>query len=665
MVLATDATEEPAVKALRDALNQEAWCELRPASTAEAIARPQCARGTDCILLASKQAGDLLADGRLAALVCAVTPTPVLVLASDARAVESRLFAVGADDCLDPATVPTAACLKVIRRSIERARQRVHVETARQQYRALYDNMPVAACRVDTRGELTSANREFLALLGAQTTADVGEGQFNGLLAGMSGLLRADVAGATPEYCQAHVINAVDGSERHVIVFAHAVNDSSGRPVMEMFLTDVTEREAQTRRIVAAEDQLRQMMDNVPVMMLTLDRDGSVRAPNRQLADALGLTRSALNGAAFTTLLHPDSDVATVKDCLARVFAGGSVHELALSLLRFDGAEMECLFSARPAGDGAGGVERAHAMLVDVTERNRAQRERDRLQDELQLHRKLESIGELAAGIAHEINTPAQYVSDNLSFLGEAFDDLASLFAALPVSLTALRDGGSESIAETLADAIETADLDYVAEEIPAALAQARDGIGKIREIVLALKEFSHPGSGEKEMADINQVVERTITVARNEWKYVAQVTRDFDGSLPAIRCFPSAIGQVVLNLLVNASHAIADARDARAPLGRIVISTRCADDASIQIRIADNGPGIPEEIRHKIFDPFFTTKEVGRGTGQGLAISRSVVVEQHGGSLDVESAPGEGTAFTVTLPIDSAAQTHPPEVAA
>ena len=647
--LACGAPGGPDLGSLHQMLDAAPWCDVTVWNADEVLAHPEPLRGAACVVVAIREAAPAADAGAFRVLCRQLTPSPVLVVAGDVRQCESALFASGVDDCLDLATISTDAMVRVIRRSIERATQRVHVETAQQQYRDLYDHMPVAAFSVGADARIATANREFLRMLGAGDAAEVEDTHLNGLLAGLARLLAAGPNAASDPYKDSHIIETLGGFSRHVVVFARRTREDGNAPLMEVYLTDVTEQEMQTRRVVAAESRLRQLTDNVPVMMFLLDRDRRVFDANRRLVDALGLDRQALEGMPFTSLLHPDTDIAAMRASIDRVFGGGAEYEHPVSMLRPDGGEMECLFSAQPGIDGSGLVSVAHAMLVDVTDRNRAQRERDRLQEQLQLTRKLESIGELAAGIAHEINTPAQYVSDNLSFVRESFGDLGPLLALLPEVLEGLGDAPAR---DALRAAIDAADLDYLVAEIPAALAQGQDGIGKIREIVLALKEFSHPGGGEMESADINRVIESTVTVARNEWKYIAEIELELAADLPQIACFPSAIAQVVLNLLVNAAHAIADTRNDGDPLGRIRIATAARGDDAVSFSIADSGPGIPEEIRHKIFDPFFTTKEVGRGTGQGLAISRSVVTEQHRGEILLETAPGRGTTFTVVLPL-------------
>jgi signal transduction histidine kinase len=188
--------------------------------------------------------------------------------------------------------------------------------------------------------------------------------------------------------------------------------------------------------------------------------------------------------------------------------------------------------------------------------------------------------------------------------------------------------------------------------EVPQAIQQSLQGIGRVTTIVRAMKEFSHPGSEEKSDTDLNRAIETTITVARNEWKYVAEVVTDFDPALPLVRCLPGEINQVILNLIVNAAHAIADVVENNGKSkGTITIRTRSQGDR-VEIRVSDTGTGIPETIRAKIFDPFFTTKGVGKGTGQGLAIAHSVIVDKHGGTISCETEVGKGTTFVIRLPL-------------
>jgi signal transduction histidine kinase len=267
---------------------------------------------------------------------------------------------------------------------------------------------------------------------------------------------------------------------------------------------------------------------------------------------------------------------------------------------------------------------------------------------------KLESIGELAAGIAHEINTPIQFVGDNTRFLGTAFEELVQLILTYREVLATAGDGGASSdAASRVLAAEESADLAFLQEEVPRAITQSLDGVWRVASLVRAMKEFAHPSSSAQAPADLNQAILSTLTVARNEIKYVADVDTEL-GELPPVTCHVGDLNQVFLNLLVNAAHAIADRVATDGGRGVIHVST-CREGEHVVVAIRDTGAGIPEAVRSRIFDPFFTTKEVGRGSGQGLTIARSIVVDKHGGSLTFETAPGEGTTFFVRIPLEPA----------
>ncbi len=274
------------------------------------------------------------------------------------------------------------------------------------------------------------------------------------------------------------------------------------------------------------------------------------------------------------------------------------------------------------------------------------------LQERATQTQKLESIGQLAAGIAHEINTPAQFVGDNLRFLRDSVAGLLAAVGAQAELLGRLARGESleaELLRQTLAT-VEELDFEYLRSEIPMAFAQSIDGVDRVAKIVGAMKQFSHPGVSDRIHVNLNEAIESTVTVSRGEWKLVAEVEVDLDPELPDVECAPGEINQVLLNLIVNAAHAIADVSSEREK-GHIRIATR-REETQVRISISDTGKGIPREIRERIFEPFFTTKEVGKGTGQGLAIAYEVVVRQHKGSIEFESEAGKGTTFTVRLPI-------------
>ncbi len=262
---------------------------------------------------------------------------------------------------------------------------------------------------------------------------------------------------------------------------------------------------------------------------------------------------------------------------------------------------------------------------------------------------KLEAIGSLATGIAHEINTPAQFVGDNLEFIEDSVTDLVPLFDSVEAVL------GSEGV-EKEAALLEMrtlagkADLEFLSKELPAALTQSRDGIARVAEIVKAMKDFSHPGAAGIQHIDLNRAIESTATVARNEWKYIAELEFDFDADLSPVPCHAGEINQCILNILVNAAHAIDSKRGDSSRLGHIRISTS-QDSEYVQVEIKDDGGGIPKEAQTRVFDPFFTTKGVGKGTGQGLSIAYSSIVEKHGGTLDFRVEERVGTTFVIRLP--------------
>ena len=279
------------------------------------------------------------------------------------------------------------------------------------------------------------------------------------------------------------------------------------------------------------------------------------------------------------------------------------------------------------------------AIKEDITEMVNLQRQ-------LLQAQKLEAIGQLAAGIAHEINTPMQFIQSNVMFMEKSCNDLQPLLFAISKMPRSLID------AETAA-LLDTVDLDYLMGEIPLSIKETYEGINRVVKIISAMKTFSHPGGTAKVAADLNSAVESTIIVSSNEWKHLAEMITEFDPDLPMVSCFPDQLNQVILNLIINAVHAIEACTTplSAGQLGAITVATR-TDGDWVEIQVSDSGCGIPEAIQPHIFEPFFTTKEVGKGTGQGLALAHDIIVNKHGGRIDFTSTPGQGTTFTIRLPI-------------
>jgi two-component system NtrC family sensor kinase len=309
------------------------------------------------------------------------------------------------------------------------------------------------------------------------------------------------------------------------------------------------------------------------------------------------------------------------------------IEELALDKL--SGTNRVILTSKVPLHDAAGNLTGLVGTGFDITERKAAE-ERMASSD------RLESIGRLAAGVAHEINTPIQYLNDSVSFIREGVGELLAYIEKLHATLP-------EESRNKLDD---NEDVDYLREELPPALTRVADGLSRIAEIVRSMKHFSHADQREMSQVDLNAAIASTLVIARSEYKDVADVETHY-GELPGITCHGGQINQVVLNLVVNSAHAIADQVKKNGGRGKITVKTFVEDGHAV-VSISDTGGGIPEGIRARIFDPFFTTKEVGRGTGQGLSIVRSVIVKGHGGALDFHTEMGQGTTFLVRLPVQA-----------
>lgn len=266
---------------------------------------------------------------------------------------------------------------------------------------------------------------------------------------------------------------------------------------------------------------------------------------------------------------------------------------------------------------------------------------------------RLETLGTMASGIAHEINTPIQFIGDNLQFISDSFATIDDLLQRYAVLHDATVEGKvPDSACRNLARAIEDAELDFLREELPSAIEQSLAGIQQVARIASAMKTFARRGGSEKEIADVNHTIEMTAAICRNEWKYDADLELSLDPTLPPIPCHTGELSQVWLNLIVNAAHAI---KARPGPAHGLIGIESLRRDGMVEIVVADNGTGMPADVRDRAFEPFFSTKSAGEGSGQGLAICRSIVTEQHGGEIELWSEIGVGTRFTVRLPIEPA----------
>jgi two-component system, NtrC family, sensor kinase len=408
-----------------------------------------------------------------------------------------------------------------------------------------------------------------------------------------------------------------------------------------------------TAQMVQEQEKFKDIFENSPEGIYQSTPDGCYLAVNAALAKMYGYERPE-------EMLNQVSDIqnqiyidTAFRERFKReIEATNVVRGLQYQVRRRDGSTIWISESARAVRGPDGAVRYYEGFIVDITAQKNAEKERDSMEVHLRQAQKLEAVGQLAAGIAHEINTPIQYIGDNVRFIEESCAGLGQLLQDYQKLAAAVQTNSvtPEMLAELEACA-QKMDVAYLSREIPLAAEQSLEGVAHVTKIVRAMKEFSHPGSKEKAAVDLNHAIETTVTVARNEWKYVADVEMDLAPGLPTVSCLPSELNQVILNLIVNAAHAIGDVvGKVEGTKGTIRISTR-QDGSWFEIRISDTGTGIPEAIRHRIFDPFFTTKEVGKGTGQGLTIARSVIVDKHDGTLTFETEMDRGTTFIIRLP--------------
>jgi signal transduction histidine kinase len=429
------------------------------------------------------------------------------------------------------------------------------------------------------------------------------------------------------------------------------VHESLVSTERERLETQVSER---TQALQQSGEMFRLMAESTNAVPFTLDlTNGCFPYVGGQAVMNSGIAESRWKEPGALDVVFPRSANAELRlrfdECTAGAF------EFEATVLRYDTVRCELRFTG--TCELSIEVKYLRGLMQDVTDLRRLERE-------LIAAQKLESVGRLAAGVAHEINTPVQFVSDNVQYVRTSIAEITTVIEAYRSMRGAADSAGDvAAAAQRAADAESAVDLDFLLKDAPLALNSAVEGLGRIATIVRSMKEFAHPDQAEKTPADLNQAIQSTLVIAHNEYKFIAEIDAHFE-ELPPVHCFLGEINQVVLNLIINAAHAISDVVRNTGKLGMLSIGTRL-DGESVEISIGDTGTGIPESARDKIFDPFFTTKEVGKGTGQGLAIARSVIVNKHGGTLRYVTECGKGTTFFIRLPISSPKPPEPQEAAA
>ncbi len=419
---------------------------------------------------------------------------------------------------------------------------------------------------------------------------------------------------------------------RTILLRGAAQRDVLEQPVrVVLIFSDISDRIALETRHVALASALPDTVFRVANGRVVDLRTGNDHpdSPFRLLAEGLELTRCL-----------PPNVVARLSAAFSQHAGDPSVSQ-SLELVTPNGPATALHHEVRIV---ASGNDEWVCIARDVTERHA-------LAERLLQSEKLGAIGQLAAGVAHEINTPMQYIGDNLHFAESAIDDLLRFTRELEATVASAAPELLAERRQTLEKLAGELDVEYVTRELPRAIARSLEGIGRMTTIVRALKTFAHPSDRELTDVDLAGLIESTVAVATNEWKYVANVDISVDPELPAVHCAGGEISQVLLNLLVNAAHAIADRVGNSGEKGRISIAALRVGDRA-ELRVRDTGTGIPEHVRTRVFEPFFTTKEPGKGTGQGLALAHTFVVTHHYGTLSFETALGAGTTFIVSIPI-------------
>ena len=438
-----------------------------------------------------------------------------------------------------------------------------------------------------------------------------------------------------------------DGSLFPAEVRAAMILEKNSLPMGFIIIArDITRRREAEEVLKRSHERISVLINSISSILIVIAEDGTIDFWNTEAEKQFGRESIQVLGSRFEDL-DIDWDWQEIRECLEECREKGAIaHPSQMQFTQIDGKEglLDIQMDRIRISEGT-----TPAVLIqgaNVTDKKM-------LENQLSQAQKLEAIGSLAAGVAHEINTPSQYIGDNTHFLQEAFQDIMTILENYQALLTAAKNQSvSPDLISRVESAIREKDLDFLTADIPNAIQQSLEGIERVTSIVRSMKEFSHPDQNEKTSVDINRYLESTITVSRNEWKYVADMETDFDRTLPDVMCYAGELNQVFLNMIINSAHSIASAVDqGLIQRGKISVTTQNSG-STVSISIKDNGIGIPEAIRSKIFDPFFTTKEVGRGTGQGLAISHSVVVEKHRGKITVLTEEGKGCEFIIELPL-------------
>lgn len=421
-----------------------------------------------------------------------------------------------------------------------------------------------------------------------------------------------------------------------------AITDLEMRRLSLAYVLDITSLKKAEENFRSISVELINILDSISSILITLSSDGKAMRINKAASKLFNLPEEGWFGLSIEDIFK-NTEVKKIKNGILECISSKKPVSLEdLRYLRGDGKVGYLSMDIFPSFNERHEVSYVIVTGSDITSQKI-------LMSHVLQSQKLEAIGQLAAGIAHEINTPVQYIGDNLRFIRSAMENILSIIKAYQEVLWA--EDLDPKVQEEMKRKESDLDISYLLDELPMAVAQSLEGVERISKIVLSIKNFAHPGVQEKVQFDLNNAIESTVNVCRNTWKYVADMELKLDPNLPPIYGYPGELNQVILNLILNAVHAIEEKVVSRGEKGKITVETKL-EPGFVLISVTDTGTGIPVEIRDKIFDPFFTTKAPGKGTGQGLAIAYRYVVDLHKGQIFFTSEVGIGTTFYVRLPI-------------
>jgi len=517
------------------------------------------------------------------------------------------------------------------------------VTDSRYKLKQLIENSTLGIMRLEPDGKINMVNPALVLMLGYNSASEIISLTDNEIYLSLKNKNEFLETLRREQKIKSYKDIFVKKDRTHISVKESAwiVKDQNKNPMYyEVIVEDITELNQTLESLHESEQKYRTLIDKLnEAVYLIIDQKFEI--VNSKFMDLLEVTEDELNKSNFNifNFISDDSKKIVIERKIKAERGEEVPSHYEMRIVTKNGNEKEVevsetfvKFSGKIATQG---------VVRDLTKIRKAETQIRHLQ-------KMEAIGTLAAGIAHEINTPCQFVNDNLSFLQEVHKDLNPIFELL-------KKINQEKInIDELKQLTSKIDIKYLQEEIPEAIEQSLDGVQRVTNIVGAMRDFSYARPKEKIAADIHQLIENSITISRNTWKYIANIETDFDDSIPPIICLASSLGQVFVNIIVNASHALEEKfNDSETLSGKIIIKT-ILKDKSIEIIFSDNGIGMTKEIQKRIYDPFFTTKDVNKGTGQGLAIAYDIIVDKHNGNIEVESEKNIGTKFTITLPIEN-----------